>query len=150
MLPFEQRIGDELKEAMRAKDQVRLDCLRAMKSALKYKFVEKEQKDLTEEEALQVFQSMIKQRKDSVEQFKAANRVDAAQKEQREIELITAFLPKQFTEEELKTLISDSIKTTQSSGAKDLGKVMKDLKPKITGRADARLVTDLVRQQLGA
>ncbi len=147
-LPFEDRLGEEIKNAMRAKDQVRLDCLRAMKSALKYKFVEKEQKELTEEEAFQVFQSLIKQRKDSAEQFKSGGREEAAQKELKEIEIISAYLPAALSEQELKAMIQDAIKVSQSSSVKDLGKVMKELKPKITGRADAKFVTDLVRQSL--
>jgi uncharacterized protein YqeY len=148
MLPFEQRIGDELKDAMRAKDQVKLDVLRAMKSGLKYKFVEKEQKDLTEEEALQVFQSLIKQRKDAADQAQQFNRPEMAAKELREIEIISAFMPKALSEAELKTLIAETIKHTGSQSIKDLGKVMKELKAKIVGRADAKLVTDLVKQQL--
>lgn len=150
MLPFETRIGDEIKDAMRAKDQVRLDVLRAMKSALKYKFVEKEQKDLTEEEALQVFQSLIKQRKDAADQATQFNRPEMAAKELREIDVISSFMPKAFSEEELKALITQTISSTGSAGIKDLGKVMKDLKSKIVGRADAKWVTDLVRQQLSS
>lgn len=147
MLPFEAQINEGIKDAMRAKDQVRLDCLRAMKSALKYKFVEKQQAALTEEETLQVFQSMIKQRKDSAEQFKQFGRADAAAKEEKEIEVITGFLPAQLSETEVVQLIKEAIQTTASTSIKDLGKVMKELKPKITGRADAKKVTELVQKQ---
>jgi uncharacterized protein YqeY len=148
LLPFEQRLGDEIKDAMRAKDQVKLDVLRAMKSGLKYKFVEKEQKDLTEEEALQVFQSLIKQRKDAADQAKQFNRPEMAEKELREIEIISSFMPKGLSEDELKAMIAEAIKATSSVTVKDLGKVMKELKAKIVGRADAKQVTELVRLQL--
>jgi hypothetical protein len=150
MLPFETRIGEEIKDAMRAKDQVKLDVLRAMKSALKYKFVEKEQKDLTDDEALQVFQSLIKQRKDAAEQAKQFNRPEMAAKELREIEIIASYMPKALTDDELKNLIADAIKNTGSTSVQDLGKVMKELKPMIVGRADAKVVTDLIRQRLSS
>jgi len=150
MIAFEEQIAGQMKDALRAKDQVKLDVLRAMKSALKYKFVEKSQADISVEEALAVFQTMIKQRKDSVEQFTKFNRPDQAAKEQREIEVISSFLPKQLSEAELKTLITDAIKASSAANQRDLGKVMKELKPKILGRADAKTVTDLVRQQLPA
>lgn len=150
MLPFETQIGEAMKEAMRARDQVRLDVLRGMKSALKYKHVEKEQQDLTEDEAFQVFQSMIKQRRDSAQQFREFNRPESAEKEEREIEVISSFLPKPFSETELTGLIQAAIQTTGASSPKDLGKVMKELKPKIVGRADAKKVTETIQKLLTA
>jgi uncharacterized protein YqeY len=150
MLPFEAQIGEAMKDAMRAKDQVRLDVLRGMKSALKYKHVEKEQKDLTDEEAFQVFQSMIKQRRDAAEQFRQFNRPESAQKEEREIEVITSFLPKPFSEEELSALIRSAIQASGALSVKDLGKVMKELKPKIVGRADSKKVTEAIQKLLTA
>ena len=135
---------------MKAKDQVRLDVLRAMKSALKYKFVEKKQQDLTEEEAIAVFQTMIKQRKDSAEQFEKFSRPDQANKEKREVEVIMSFLPKQLSSDEVKSLVTEAIAISQAQSLKDLGKVMKELKPKISGRADAKEVTELVKQLLPA
>lgn len=148
MLPFEQQIADGMKEAMRAKDQVRLDVLRAMKSALKYKHVEKKQADVTEEEAIAVFQTMIKQRKESADQFEQFGRTEQAAKERREIEVVSAFLPQQLSTEEIQKLIQESIQVSGAKTAQDLGKVMKELKPKISGRADAKIVTDLIRQAL--
>ena len=148
MLPFETQIGDAIKDAMRARDQIRLDCLRAMKSALKYKFVEKEQKDLTEDEAFQVFQSLIKQRRDAADQYKQHGRAEAAAKEEREIDVISSFLPKPFSEEELDSLIQSTIAAVGAQSVKDLGKVMKELKSKIVGRADAKKVTERVQKLL--
>jgi uncharacterized protein YqeY len=148
MIAFEQRLSDEMKDALRAKDQVRLDCLRAMKSALKYKHAEKNQADVTEDEAIQIFQTMIKQRKDSIEQFEKFGRADQAASEKREIEVITTYLPQQLSEAELKAMVQSAVSSSGAKAASDLGKVMKELKPKIVGRADAKLVTDLVRQAL--
>ena len=150
MLPLESKLVEDMKEAMKARDQVRLDVVRAIKSALKYKFVEKEQKDLTEEEAFQVLGTLMKQRKEAAESFQTAGRTDLAQKEQREVEIITAYLPKQLSADEIKVLIQDAIKASGSTSIKDLGKVMKELKPKISGKADNKLVTDLIKSQLPA
>ena len=150
MLPLESKLVEDMKEAMKARDQVRLDVVRAIKSALKYKFVEKEQKDLTEEEAFQVLGTLMKQRKEAAESFQTAGRTDLAQKEQREVEIINAFLPKQLSADEIKVLIQDAIKASGSTSIKDLGKVMKELKPKISGKADNKLVTDLIKSQLPA
>jgi len=149
MIAFEDKITSELKEALKSKDQVKLDCLRAMKSALKYKDVEKKQAGVTEEEAIQIFQTMIKQRRDSVEQFEKFDRKDQAQKELREIEVIQSFLPQQLSEAEIQKLIQDSIQSTGSKGPQDMGKVMKELKSKVTGRADGRVVSELVKKALG-
>ncbi len=148
MIAFESQIAAALKEAMLAKDQVKVDCLRAMKSALKYKDVEKSQAGVTEEEALQIFQSLIKQRKESVEQFQKFGREDQAAKEVKEIEVISSFMPKALSEGEIKALIQEAIKASGSTSQKDMGKVMKELKPKVTGRADGKLVSDLVRAAL--
>lgn len=148
MIAFEQKLADQMKDAMRLKDQVRLDCLRAMKSALKYKDVEKEQAGVTEEEAIQVFQSMIKQRRDSADQYEKFGRADDAAKERREIEVIMSFLPSQLSETEVRGLISEAVATVGAKTPGDMGKVMKELKPKITGRADAKLVSEWVKQSL--
>lgn len=148
MLPFEDRISSELKDAMRSKDQIKMDCLRAMKSALKYKAVEKSADTISEEEAFQVFQSMMKQRKDAIEQFEKFGRSDQAAKEKRELDVISSFLPKALSEAEISGLIQEAIKASGASSARDMGKVMKELKPKITGRADSKLVSDLVKAAL--
>jgi uncharacterized protein len=150
MLPFEEKISNEIKDAMRARDQVRLDCLRAMKSALKYKFVEKSQQDLTEDEAYAVFNTLIKQRRDAAEQFAQFGKTKEADKERREIEVIKAYLPQQLSEEELKKFIQESISASGATSQRDLGKVMKELKAKVAGKADMKVVTELVKQSLPA
>ncbi len=148
-LPFEARITAELKEAIKAKEQLKMDCLRAMKSALMYKEGEK-QGDLSEDEGIAVFQTMIKQRRDSVDQFEKGGRPELAAKEKLEIEVIQTFLPTQLSEGELKGIIQQVIQATGAQGIKDLGKVMKDLKAKVAGKADGKLVADLTKAALGA
>jgi len=148
MLPFEDKLSDAIKDAMRAKDQLRLDTLRAMKSALKYKQVDKKQEEVTEGEALQVFQTLIKQRKDSIEQFEANGRAELAVKEKAEMAIIQSFLPQAFTEAELKAMVDETVKRLGVNSPKDMGLVMKDLTPKTTGRADGKVLSELVKQRL--
>jgi uncharacterized protein YqeY len=147
-LPFEDRITSEMKVAMKAKESVKLNCLRAIKSALKYKEVEKKQEAVTDEEAIQVLTTMVKQRKESIEQFEKFDRQEQADKEKQEIEVIQAFLPEQLSEDEVKKLVADAVASTGAQGPKEMGKVMKELKPKVAGKADNKLVADLVRQSL--
>jgi len=150
MLPFEDKLSDSIKEAMRARDQLRLDTLRSMKSALKYKQVDKKQEPVTEGEALQVFQTLIKQRKESIEQFEANGRAELAVKEKAELVIIQSFLPQAFTDEELKAMVDETVKRLGAAGPKDMGVVMKDLTPKTTGRADGKVLSELVKQRLSS
>jgi len=149
MPTIDERISEAIKDAMRAKNQLRLDVLRGMKSSLKYKFVEKEQVLLTEEETLSVFQSMIKQRKESVAQYEKFDRPDQAAKEKSEIEIISEYLPQALSEPEIKKLIQDAVQSTGATSPQDMGKVMKVLKGQTVGRADSKMVADLVRAALG-
>lgn len=148
MIAFEARVSEEIKTAMKAKDQILMDCLRAMKSALKYKDVEKNQAGVTEEEAIAIFQTMIKQRKEAVDQYEKFGKADQASKEKREIEIIQGFLPAQLSESDVKNLIKEAIASTGAASGQDMGKVMKELKPKISGRADAKVVSELVKAAL--
>ncbi len=150
MLPFENRISEELKEAMKAKDQAKMDTLRAMKSALKYKHVEKKQEDVTEAEAIQVFQTMIKQRKDSIEQFESNGRGEMAAREKAEIAIIQSFLPQALSEAELASMVDEAVKRLGASSPKDMGLVMKDLQPKTLGRADGKVLSELVKKRLAS
>ena len=148
MLPFEEEIGAALKEALKAKDQVKLDVLRDMKSSLQYKFIEKKQQTLSLEEAFFVFQSLIKQREESCQQYEKFNRPDRAAKERREVEIISLFLPKPLSEEALHTIIQETIEELKAQSSQDMGRVMKALKFKIVGRADGKKVATLVQGAL--
>lgn len=121
-----------------------------MKSALKYKQVDKKQEPVTEGEALQVFQTLIKQRKESIEQFEANGRAELAVKEKAELVIIQSFLPQAFTDEELKAMVDETVKRLGAAGPKDMGVVMKDLTPKTTGRADGKVLSELVKQRLSS
>lgn len=150
MSAIEQKIMDELKTAMKSRDQVASDTLRSMKSALKYKMVEQKVDELSDEVCYQVFQSLIKQRRDSVEQYESSGKSEAAEKEKREIEIISKFLPQPLSTEELEALISEAVEETGASSPKDMGAVMKALKPKVTGRAEGKTVSELVKSKLAS
>jgi uncharacterized protein YqeY len=141
------RIDEALKEAIRSRNEVAKNALRGLLTALKNK--EKELKrEPNEAELLQVISSQIKQRKESIEQFKNGGREDLAEKEAQEIAILEKFMPQQLTREELEAMIEECIKETGATTSKDIGKVMKVIMPKVAGRADGKLVNELVKKKL--
>ena len=140
-------IQEEVKTALKSGKKFRASTLRLIVSALKLEEKNKA-KALTDNEALEILTKMIKQRKDSISQFETANRMELAQKEKDEIEIIQNYLPEQLSEEELSVLIKEVIKEINAESIKDMGKVMGILKPKITGKADAGIASGLVKKLL--
>jgi len=137
-------------DAMRAKQELRLSTLRMMKAALQNKRIEK-RADLDEKEELQVLSTMIKQRKDSIEQFEKGNRPDLAQKEAEEIAIIEGYMPKAVGEEEIVATVSAVIAEMGSPTMKDMGAVMKNVMAKFGGaRVDGKAVSEAVKKQLAA
>lgn len=143
------QIHSDLKEAMRAKDSIRLGALRLILTAVKNK--EKElRRELEEREVLQIVSNQIKQRKDSIEQYRKGGREDLVQKEEQELEILQAYMPQQLSEEELEKLVTETIKEVGATSVKDLGKVMKAIMPRIAGRANGKVVNQMVRAQLSS
>ena len=140
-------IQEEVKTALKSGEKFRASTLRLIVSALKLEEKNKA-KALTDNEALEILTKMIKQRNDSISQFETANRMELAQKEKDEIEIIQNYLPEQLSEEELSVLIKEVIKEINAESIKDMGKVMGILKPKITGKADAGIASGLVKKLL--
>lgn len=147
-MELQQRIETALKEAMREKSEVKRDALRMLLTALKLK--EKEIKRApSEAETQQVIATLVKQRRDSAEQYRAGGREDLAAKEESEIVVLQGFLPEQLSTGELDKIVADSIAEAGAVSPKEMGRVMKILMPKIAGRADGKTVNDLVRRKLG-
>ena len=148
---IKQRIVDDMKEAMKAKDQFRLDALRMVKAAIMNKEVAGESaRELTEAECTATLQSLVKQRKDSIEQYGKAGRKDLADKEAGELKIIEGYLPAAPTEEEIGAAIEAAVKETGAAGPKDMGKVMKALKEKFAGKAvDGSVLSGKVKAKLG-
>ena len=144
-------IQKDMTEAMRARDERRLGTLRMVKTALKNKEIEK-RGPLDDKEALQVLSTMIKQRKDSIEQFTRGGRPELAQKEADEITLIESYMPKAAGEEEIRSTVRATIAEMGSPTMKDMGTVMKSVMAKFQAggtRVDGKVVSDMVKQELG-
>jgi len=144
-----ERISQDIAAAMRAKEQVRLGALRMAKAALMNREVERG-RALDEAESQQVMASLIKQRRDSIEQFLKGGRNDLAEKEAAEIVTLEAYLPAPLDQAALERLVDEAIAETGASGAKDLGRVMKAVMPKLVGQTvDGKVVNEIVRRKLG-
>jgi uncharacterized protein len=143
------RISQDIATAMRAKDAMRLGALRMAKAALMNQEVQKG-RPLDEGESQQVMTSLIKQRRDSIEQFRKGGRDDLADKEAAEITTLEAYLPAPMDAAGLERLVEEVVTGLSASGPKDLGRVMKALMPRLVGQAvDGRAVTELVKRRLG-
>jgi len=140
-------ITDDMKDAMRAKDAARLSTIRMLLAAIKQREVD-ERKELSDADVLAVVEKMIKQRRDSIAQFNAGNRPDLADKEQSELDLLTGYMPKPYTDAEIDAMIAEAVASTGAAGAAGMGKVMAILKPKLAGRADLGTVSAKVKAKL--
>jgi len=141
------KITEDMKAAMKAKEAQRLSAIRLLLAAIKQREVD-ERKDLTEGEITAVIEKMIKQRRDSISQFQAANRQDLVDVETFELNLLSGYLPKQLTDAEIAAEISAALAQTGAKGVPDMGKVMGVLKSKLAGRADLGKVSAMVRAKL--
>jgi len=145
-----QRVQKDMVDAMRKKEELRLSTLRMMKAALQNKRIDK-RADLDEKEELQVFSTMIKQRKDSIEQFEKGNRLELAQREAQEITIIEAYMPQAVGEEEIQATVRAVIADMGAPTMKDMGTVMKNVMAKFgCARVDGKLVSEAVKKHLGA
>jgi hypothetical protein len=143
------RVNTEITAAMKSKDPQRLSALRMLKAAIMNRGVEKGH-DLDDGEVLQVVSSLVKQRRDSIEQFSKAGRTDLVEKETGEIAVLEQYLPPAATAEEIDAAVTAAIVETGASSPKDMGKVMKAVMPKLAGKtADGRVVNEAVRRRLG-
>ncbi len=142
------RIDEDLIKALKGRDQVAATTLRGLKSNIKYYQIDNKLDKLTDEEILSVLASAAKQRKDSIEQFQNGGREDLVAKETRELEIIKAYLPEDMPEEEVEALVKEAIAETEAEAISDLGKVMKVLMPKTKGKADGKLVSQIVKRLL--
>ena len=148
-MTLNEKVNGEIAAAMKAKDQARLSALRMLKAAIMNKGVEKK-KDLDDGEVLQVVASLVKQRRDSIEQFAKAGRTDLVAKESGDIAVLETYLPPAASAEEIDAAVTEAIAETGAASLKDMGKVMKAVMPKLTGKhADGRTVNDAVRRKLG-
>ncbi len=143
-----ENIESDTKAALKSGAKEKVSTLRMLNAALKNKQIDK-RRPLTEEEVIETVRSLIKQRKDSIEQFAKGGRQDLVDKETAEVAVLEAYLPQQLSPEELEAMVRSAIAQTGAQSGKDMGKVMKVLIPMVGGRADGRLVSELVKNALG-
>ena len=143
------RITEDMKTAMRAKDSARLGAVRLLQAAIKQREVD-ERIELDDTQVIEAIEKMLKQRRDSISQYEAANRHDLADVEKYEVSVLQEYLPQALTEEEVQALLEKVIQDTAASGIKDMGKVMAAIKPLVVGRADMGKISGLIKTRLGA
>ena len=146
-MALRERLDEDLKSAMRARDSLRMNTIRGLKSAVKYREIEL-MKPLDDAGILGVAATEIKRRRDSVEQYRAGNRPDLADKEEAEIRLLQDYLPQPLAAAELEAKVDEVMARVGAMGPKDMGAVMKALLPDVQGRADGKVVSELVKQRL--
>ena len=148
MTTLKERLTADLKDAMKAKDELTLSVVRMLKSAVKYKEVEPGASELDDAGIQQVIATLIKQRRDSVEQFKAGGRPELAEKEEQEISVLQRYLPQQLTPAELTAAVQAAIAEVGAKSPKDMGAVMKNVNPKVQGKAEGKAISEEVKAQL--
>lgn len=142
-----EKVNEQMIQATKEKDRTRLSAVRLIKTALHNREIDLK-RPLDDQECLQVLSGMVKQRRDSIEQFRQGGRMDLVEKEQAELAVIQHFMPQQMSEEDIEKEIEKAVQEVGATGIKDMGKVMKFLMPALTGRADGKLVGEKVKTRL--
>ncbi len=143
------RISEDMKNAMRAKDSARLGAIRLLQSAIKQREVD-ERIELDDMQVVEAIEKMLKQRRDSISQYEAANRHDLADVEKFEVGVLQEYLPQALTDEEVDVILTQVITETGAVGIKDMSKVMASIKPLVVGRADMAKISGLIKSRLGS
>lgn len=145
---LEEKILNDYKEAMKAKDALKVSVLSFLRAEMISTAVNKKKNNLDDAEVVAVIRKQIKSRQDSIEQFTKGNRQDLADKEARELEILKSYLPEEMSAEEIGKIIEEAVTATSAAGMKDMGKVMKEVNARVAGKADGKLVSDLVKERL--
>ena len=141
------RLNEEMKQAMKARDEIRLSVIRLIRSSVKNREIESRH-ELNDGEITEVVSTLVKQRRESIRMFGEAGRTDLVEKEEKELSVLLAYLPQQLSPEEVEALVVQAIADSGAQGPKDMGKVMKAIMPHVTGRADGSLVSAVVKEKL--
>lgn len=146
-MSLKEKITEDMKAAMRAKETARLGAIRLLLSAMKQREVD-ERIELTDADVVSIIEKMLKQRRDSISQYKTANRQDLVDVEEFEVSILQTYMPQQLSEAEIISAIAEAIASTDAAGPQDMGKVMGVVKAKLAGRADMGKVSGLIKAQL--
>lgn len=145
---LEDRLMNDYKEAMKAKDTLKSSVLSFLRAQLKNAAIDKRKDSLDDSECLAVIKKQIKERQESIEQFTKGLRQDLADKEAKELEILKSYLPPQLTSDEVKKIIEEVVLSVGAQGPKDMGRVMKELTARVAGHSDGKLLSDLVKERL--
>ena len=148
-MEFKNKVNQEMILAAKATDKIRLSALRLLKNGIHNREIDLK-RELNEAEFLQLLSGMVKQRRDSIEQFEKGGRPDLVEKEEAELKVIREFMPAEMSEKELDAIIAEAIRESGAAGVRDMGKVMKILMPKVAGKADGKSVGEKVKLILSA
>ena|SRR6185436_16199960 len=148
MMTLQERVGQEIKAAMLAKEADRLGTLRLLKSAIGYAQIERKTENLSDAEIVAIVQKEIKKRRDSIEQFEKGNRLELAAKEKLEVGVLEKFLPQPLSAEELESLVRATVRETGATNKREMGAVIKAVQAKAAGRADGKTISALVGRLL--
>ncbi len=147
---LEKKIMDDYKEAMKSRDALKTSVLSFLRAEMINLAVAKKKKELDDNDVISVIRKQVKSRQDSIEQFTKGNRLDLAEKEKQELEILRSYLPQELGTDEIKKIIEEAVVLTSALGVKDMGKVMKEVNAKIAGKADGKTVSDLVKERLSS
>jgi uncharacterized protein len=145
---LEEQISEDYKQAMREKNPIRVSTLSYLRAQIKNVLIDKRVDKLDDPEVITIIKKQVKQREESIKQFGLGGRADLVEKEKAELEVLKGYLPQDLSEETLSGLIEECIKESGANSVKDMGSVMKLVMPRVAGRADNKLVSDLVRKKL--
>ncbi len=148
-MAIQEEISEGIKEAMKAKDKVRLEALRGVKKELiEVKAAKGAGSDITDDEAIKIIQKMVKQRKDAMAIFNEQNRADLAEKEQAEVDVLAVFLPEQLTGDKLEAVVKEIVEKSGAQSMKEMGKAMGMASKELAGKADGKEIADMVKKLL--
>ena len=141
------QINEDIKTSMKNKDAFKLSVIRMVKGAMQLEVINKK-RDLNDDEVIAFVAKQIKMRKDSIEEFKKASRDDLVEKTQKEVDILVTYMPKQLSEEEINKVIEEVFEIVKPTSPKDMGMIMKEISPKVKGKADMGLVNKLIKEKL--
>lgn len=148
-MSLKNELNEAMKSAMKAKDSLRLNAIRLIRTAVQNREID-ERRELEEQEVIGILSSLVKQRKESAQVYRDGGRPELAEKEEQELGIIQEFLPAQLADDEIRAIIEEAVRETGAASMKDMGRVMKVVTGKTLGRADGRLVSELVKARLSA
>ena len=149
-MEIREKITADVKSAMLAKDSVKLNTLRFLQSAIKNKEIDSRPTPITADDVMAVIKKLVKQRKESIEQFSAANRMDLADQEAAELKVLEAYMPTQMGQADVEKIVNDVIVAVGAKSVKDMGTVMKETQARTAGQADGKMISEIIKAKLAA